>query len=90
MDIQWVFFLSILSLFSEKPGYCVSSSIKLQDCKNSESQLKILSFPSLSSHIVPSFLAYDEAILYQLASSLPLSVDSSFEIPFLLYITDTL
>lgn len=47
-------------------------------------------FPSSSLNLSPSFIAYDEALLHQLSSSLPLSVDSSLEIPFLLYVTDTL
>lgn len=52
--------------------------------------MKFLSFPVTSSNASPSFIAYDQVLFSQLAESLPLSVDSEIEFPFLFHITDPL
>ena len=81
---------SYLFLFiREKPGYCITSSIKMNEL-SSEQGMKFISFPMLPSNTSPSYLAYDQALFSRFASSLPMRVNASLELPFILHFTDTM
>ena len=75
---------------SEKPGYCITSTIKLHEFTEENAGMKFISFPVLPSNASPSYVAYDGTLFSTLASALPLSVDSTLELPFVLHITDTM
>ena len=80
---------TLLCFIREKPGYCITSSIKLNEL-SSEQGMKFISFPMLPSNSSPSYLAYDESLFSQFVSSLPMRVNSSMELPFILHFTDTM
>ena len=78
MFVGWLF-------IREKPGYCITSSIKLDKVSGNQG-LRFISFPAVPSNSSPSYLDYDESLF----SQLPMKVNSSFELTFILHFTDTM
>ena len=76
---------------SEKPGSCVTSTIRFrrEDTSNTSS-LKLVSFPITAGNCAPSFIAYDPSHLARIQSQFPLRPNSRTELPFLLFLTTPL
>ena len=74
-----------------KPGFSVSTIIKIQrDTVFSEAGYRFISFPATSTNITPSYLLYHESAFQELASQLPFQPGSVIQIPFFVYVSDTL
>lgn len=74
-----------------KPGFCVSSVIKVQKEMNAaETAYRFISFPVTATNVTPSYLLYHESAIQELASKLPFLPGSEVQIPFFVYVNDTL
>lgn len=69
----------------------MNATIKIQqDTVATNAGYHFISFPTTSANPTPSYLLYHESALQKLASELPFQPGSVIQIPFFVYVSDTL
>ena len=79
---------------SVKPGYSISSLIKINSTNptqsDSQDEYRFVSFPTTSTTTTPSFVMYNTKSVRELSEKMPVEIDESSSITFLIYAYDSL